>query len=591
MSWRRTILAGLTFVALVLVYTLDLRIAQNAVVQAVNEQSLAPGVNKSEVVEVKLHNLQGDVLLARDRGQWRVKSPVEAAADPEIVDQLLINVTGARKRNELEVKKLSDYGLATPDISLSMKTESGKVFELQIGNESTYTGQVFAKFPKGKSIFTVGEHVKNVLVRSPLDFRRARLVDVDMANLNAYRSLSIQTPDKNVVLKNDAGNWRITSPVESPGEASIVQDYLRKSALLRATSFITENSDKPTSLAVALQALTSPTLMLTLEGAQGTTPMRLQVGLVQLGDHSVYVAKRLGDEEVMVVRHETVDALAQDENYFRSRSIFSMDPADVGLFSIEIGRQRTDLLLNDKGVWEMVGDPEQRVDQSQVQVRLEALLRGKVKNYVEASPRDLVVYGLLPPRFKFTVTSKDKTRTEGVETGRAETGNVTSVYARRRGDSSVFMMEMSSELVILPGNIADHHFARTAEELVDHLEIQVGEQKFALKKEKGEWKVLRPTQTSYAPVDITKMRRLLGFLNELEYQKDFRATGETVIAPVDSSPLQVHLYGQGDKDLLNFRVGKRLQTTTLVTTGKDRTYEVKSDDLDQVMAAVQSVLQ
>ena len=85
-----------------------------------------------------------------------------------------------------------------------------------------------------------------------------------------------------------------------------------------------------------------------------------------------------------------------------------------------------------------------------VRVRLESLLNARIKEYVDMNPRDLAVFGLQPPRMRFTVYSKDKTRTEGLDTGRSEANQVTSVYAKRRGDSGVFTMELSSELVILP---------------------------------------------------------------------------------------------------------------------------------------------
>ena len=87
-----------------------------------------------------------------------------------------------------------------------------------------------------------------------------------------------------------------------------------------------------------------------------------------------------------------------------------------------------------------VGDPERRVDQDKVNVRLETLLRARARDFVEINPRDLNVYGLQRPNFRYTVTSKDHSRSEGLEVGRAESGGTGSDYARRRGDTSVFTM-------------------------------------------------------------------------------------------------------------------------------------------------------
>lgn len=595
MSWKRSILAALCFAVLVLLYVLDRQLAARAIIEAVQEASLAPGINLSEVVEISLRNQQGEVLLAKEQNQWRVKVPVEASADTDSIEQLLINVTGARKRNDIEVKNLAEYGLAAPDISLRLKTDTGKTFELLLGNESTYTGQIFAKYPRTADkrtnvVFTVGEHVKNVLVRGPLEFRRSRLMEVDLAKIDTYSIISINTPAHAVVLQNDRGTWRLTSPVESPAEGQVVEDYLRKLGLLRANSFVTEKSDKPTSMAAAVQALTSPTLSVTLERSNGPL-RRLLVANAGTASKPVHVAQRMGDSEVLVLRPETLNALDQDENYFRARSIFALKPEDVGMFSIEIGKARTDLGRNEKGIWEFVGDPDRRVDQYQVGIRLESLLRGRVKDFVEINPRDLQVYDLQPPRFKFTVTSKDKARTEGIETGRSVTGSPTTIYARRRGDNSVFTMELSSELIILPENVADRRFASINPDAIDHFDMEIAEQRYSFKHEGDEWKVLRPTQQTYTTADSTKLLKFLGMLNSVEYEKDYSASGETVIAPTESATMIMRFFGKGDNQLLELTVGKRLQTTTFVKTGKDRTYEVSNNDIDAIQAAAQSVAQ
>jgi hypothetical protein len=299
----------------------------------------------------------------------------------------------------------------------------------------------------------------------------------------------------------------------------------------------------------------------------------------------------MGEDEIMMLRPETIEALQQDENYFRARKIFSIPQEDVGTFSIEIGKARTDLAVNEKGFWEFIGDADRRVDQEQVAIRLESLLRARVQQFVEMNPRDLNVYGLQPPKFRFTVTSRDKARTEGVEIGRSETGNVMSSYARRRGDNSIFTMELSSELVILPENVADKRFAWVHPDRIDHFDIEIGEQKYSFKLENGEWQMLRPTQTAYSTADAAKVQRFLSIMNEIEYEKDYSASGDTVIAPTDAPSMVARHFGQGDAQLLEMVVGKRLQSTSFVKLDGERTYEVPNTQLDALQAAAKSLVQ
>lgn len=589
MSWKRTILAFLTLVTLCLAYFLDLQLAEKRRYQTVNQQSLTPGINKSEVQQVTLRNDHGETLLALDNGNWRIKKPMDAAADPEIIEQLLVNVTGARKRNETEVKNLAEYGLASPEMALFIKTGMGKSFELLLGNESTYTGQVFAKYPNRPEVFTVGEHVRSVLVRRPIDFRKARVMDVDVGALEQYQAISITAKDSNVVLKNDRGNWQITSPVQTPAETDVVHDYLRKVGLLRAAGFLSAESDKPTSVATAIQALANPTYTVSFERSNAPVT-RLLIASVGESSAPVYVAQRMGEDELLLLRQESIDAIVQDENYFRSRTLFQMKSPDVGMFSIQIGVARTDLVRNEQGLWEFMGDPARRVDQDKVNLRLESLLSARIQEYEEMNPRDLTVFGLQPPRMRFTVISKDRARTEGLDTGRSEAGQVTSVYAKRRNDPGVFTMELSSELVIVPDMVADKRFARTNVAQLDHFEIEIDEKRYAFKRE-GEWKMLKPAQTAYTTVDVTKLERFLRVLNEIEFEKDFSAGRETVITSFDNPSLIVRLFGTGDKELLSLTVGKRLENSSFVTTGQDRKFEVPNTEIDRLLSTAQSLIQ
>lgn len=593
MTWKRTIFAALAFMVALLLYWTDQKLREKQIYVAVNESTFCQ-MNRSEITEIRLHNgsAQGEALLTREANkQWRLKKPVDAQADPEVVEQFLMNITGARKRNETEVKNLAEFGLASPEITFSLKNEAGKTFEAMLGSESTYTGQNFAKYPDSPKVFTVGEQVKSVLMRAPLDFRRSRLVEVDVGNLDNYKTISINTRESAIVLESDGkGRWRITSPIDAPAEKEVVNDYLRRIGLLRASSFISETSDRPTSMAMAVAALTSPSLSLTLERMNGSIQRLLAAPVPQAAGQPI-VAQRMGDSEIMAVRPETLSAIQQDENYFRSRTLFTMKPEEIGLFSIEIGRQRTDLARNDKGQWEFVGDPERRVDQDQVNVRVDGLLKMRIKEFVDMNPRDLSIYALQLPKFKFTITSVDRSRSEGIETGRLVSGVAGSVYAHRIHDNIVFTVDVSSELAILPERVADKHFARTEFEAIDHLTIEMDQQKFAFRKEKDDWQVLRPTQTAYVSADSAKLRRVISMLNEIEYEKDHSGAGDTVIAPMDNPPVILQLFGANDKELLHFTLGKRLQQTTFVTTGKDRVFEIQNADAQNLQAVIQSLIQ
>ena len=590
MSWKRTIVAGIVFLVCVMLLVLDRTMTMRARYERINQQSLAPGINLGEIVEARIQKQDTETVLAKENGTWRVKTPTDAAADPEVVEQLLVNVTAARRNNEIEVKNLAEYGLAAPELSLILRTDKGTQFELKVGNESTYTGQVFAKYPKSNKVFTVGEHVRAALLRDTKDWRKLRLLDIDTADLGAYTGVGISAKDKTLALRNERGVWMLASPVQAPAEGDIVNDFLRKTGLLRASSFVTEKSDRPTSMATALQALANPVLTFTVDKA-GAPPQRLIVGRAGTAEQPVYVAQRAGESEVMALAGSTFDEMSVDENYFRSRAIFTLAPADVGALSIEIGKLRTDLVRGENGEWQFLGETNRRVDQEQVNMRLDNLLRIRVRDFVDVKPQDLGVYGLLPPQIRFTLSSKDKQRSEGLEVGKREPNQVGSAFARRTGDKAVFVMDMSGGLVISPDAVADRKFARTDPKKLDRFEIEMEGQKYAFRKDGGEWQVLKPGQTAYTTVNVARVNRVLAVLNEIEFLKDHASSGETVIAPAEEKPLVMRLFAKGDEELLTLTLGRRLPEHTYVTTNDGRTYDVRNADVDILQAAAKSLMQ
>lgn len=613
MSWKRTLFAFAVFVLMVLAYVLDRQIVYKDILVSVQESSLANSVNLSDVDQIYLKNPQGSIRIIKTSVGWQMKEPVDAPADPEIIDTMLTNVTSARKRNDFEAKNLSQYGLGNPEIELSLVTDTAKFgdwgtsFTVQLGFESVYTGQVFASYPGKSEVFTVGEHVKNSLLRSPMDFRRSRLLDIDTGNLEKYTAYRIEPSsrilaempeaaeqlklDDPVTLTNNKGTWSITEPGEAPAEEKVVTEYFNRVGMLRAISYVTANTDRPTSLAAATEALTSPTLTVTLQGAANTRPQQLKVGIAQGMGGSVYVAQRTGEREIMVLTAETVDELNRKPQYFRSRELFALKPDNIGLMTVQIARAApTALVRNEQGAWELVGDPEFRLDQATINERLATLLGLRIEDYVDLNPRDLNEFGLDSPRIKFTITSKDKTKTETLEVGSSQ-GDAGSIsFARSSSDKGVFTVQMSPNLYIIASQVADKNIFAVDPARLVRAEIDLDDETYELKKDQGEWKLLKPGQSTPATVDIRMAGTFIAYINALEYDRDVSNEGVKVISPNPGPKLQVRFYGENDTPLNEMIVKAKLNRQTItVTNGRGRTFEVPAQDIERVYATAKNL--
>jgi hypothetical protein len=599
MSWKRTVLAFAILVLMLLALLLDSRIIATRKYRAVRDASVADSVNISQVDQIFLRNAQGSVKLVRTSVGWRMKEPVDAPADTEVVETVLTNVTSARRRNEIEAKNLAQYGLASPEIELTLVSDQGKFgdwgtsFGLQLGYESTYTGQVFARYPAGENVFTVGEHVRSSLLRSPLDFRMSRLVEIDTSDLNKYTGFELASPGgEGVTLSNNNGTWAIAAPASAPAEQNIVREYFDRLGVLRAMGYVNQNSDRPTSLTAAMEALSSPSLVLRLNGVTGVRPQQLNVALAEGPGGPVYVAQRAGEAEVMVLSSETVGEIRRTAQYFRSRELFTMQPEQVGLFTIQIARAApTALVRNEKGEWELVGDPEFRINQGAVNERLGALTTLRVEDYVDPNPVDLGNYGLDNPRIRFNMTSVDKTKTESMEVGALQAEGGTVSYARSTADKGIFTVRLSREMLILPAQIADRNFAAVDLSRLVRTEIEVDGNTYELTREGDEWKLLKPGQSAPQTVDLREAQAFLTMINTLEYDTDVTASSQVVVAPDKGPDVKVRFYGDNDAPLNELNVTARInRSTSLVTNGRDRTFEVSTQAIERIYAAAKNLV-
>lgn len=596
MSWKKTLFAIGVFLIMALALLLDSNITSRKIIESVRERSLTDSVNKSDVSEIYLKNKQGAIKLIRTSTGWQLKEPMDAPADPEIVETLLINVTAAQRKNDIDVKNLAEYGLANPEVELTLVAEHGKnfgdygtSFSLELGSESTYTGQVFGKYPGENKIFTVGDHVRNSLMRSAVDFRRSRLFDIDTGSLKKYNTLQIAGKSGIVTtLKQSPAGWKITEPFEGVAEQSVIGEFLSKIGMLRAQNYITEKSERPTSMSVALEALTSPSLTVTLiENGAENKPQQLKIAVADGVDSPVYVAQRTGDKEVIVLSSDTVEDLRKPAPYFRSRELFGIKFENVSLFTVQVGMAPPTALIKHNKEWQLVGDPEFRINQNSINERLAEMIGMRINDYVSEASVDSVSYGFDSPRAKFTISDSVNNQTEWVEIGGPVEDGVGISYARRQGDKTIFTVQISPELFLLPSRMADKHFASVPLQDLRKMEIDIDKQTYQLKVESGEWKLMKPSQSAFITADIRKVTGLLELLNSLDYVQDVTNSGNVVIGPNDGPPLQIRTYGEKDSPLSEMNVTKRVNRVTLVTNGRGRTFEVRNQDIDRLYSAAQ----
>ncbi len=602
MLQRRHLFAFLILLILVFGLFADLHTQRTKIYNEVNAASLTPGLNKSDICEIIIKSASTTIDIIKQDTNWVMLSPTKGLADPEIVNQILTNVTSARKHNEIKAKNLAEYGLAQPDIELTLKTTQGIEFQMELGHESTYTGQIFAKVNGSQNVVTVGQQVRNCLQRSPNDFRMSRLFDIDNADLSSYKSIKILHKDSHTILEHQAnGNWEIIEPNPWAAESSIVEDWIRQCGFLKATGFLTDTT-QPTS-EEAKRALETPSLFVEISKANGKRTT-LSVANVSTTGTPVYVAQNSMSNELLTLTNSTVEQINESESYFRSRAIFSIKPEDVKKFNIDIKLGKTDLVRDDNGIWHLSNDADIVVDQKKVNNAITSLLTSKVKKYVDLNPPDLTAYELSPlPRFKYTITSKND-KNEILACGRSETGNPSMVYAKKEGTPPVFTIDFGREFIITEDQITDKHFMRPDPEELMKIEIEINpEMKYVFERNPstGIWTLLKPLQQVPVTANNTKLARMITAFSDVTYDQSLRADKDQTIisADLDTTTLKVTYLGipkgadrKGEKqELLSLRFGKRQPTGVLIESSKNRVFGISPQHMALIDSTIKLAIQ
>jgi hypothetical protein len=185
---------------------------------------------------------------------WKMTSPVAARTESSVVEGVIGKLaTGQMKaltEQDASAADLAKYGLAKPDVQVTLGAGSSKV-ELLIGKAAD-TGELYAKDASRPMVFTVEKTFDNDIKRTPADYRTKDLFEAKpftVTRLEVTRSgagAATVFEKQKTKEKDDKGKekdgpekWAQTSPAPAkPIDANKIDDAVGKIVSLRADSFV-----------------------------------------------------------------------------------------------------------------------------------------------------------------------------------------------------------------------------------------------------------------------------------------------------------------------------------------------------------------
>jgi Na+-transporting NADH:ubiquinone oxidoreductase subunit NqrC len=116
-------------------------------------------VEVEDITELSYYYEDTKLTLTLDGNQWICEGNEEVDIDETSINTMLTALTGLAYTEQIEdAEELSEYGLETPQNTVSIKTTDGE-YTFYLGDENSYTGDYYVMVEGDTSVYTVSTNI------------------------------------------------------------------------------------------------------------------------------------------------------------------------------------------------------------------------------------------------------------------------------------------------------------------------------------------------------------------------------------------------------------------------------------------------
>src|SRR5271157_5404355 len=247
--------------------------------------------------------------LKRENGKWQITEPKPYAADPDTSSSLVSALTSVSVDKTIEdnATDLSQYGLTTPQLDVSVVRKDGKTSELLIGDDTPTSSGSYAKLAGDAHVYTVLSFVKSGVDKGLNDLRDKRLLTFDSEKLTR---VELQAKGPVEFGKNSQNEWTILKPRPLRADSSTVDTLVGKLKDAKM-DLANPDADAAKKFGGATKIATA-----TVTDAGGTQSLE-----VRQDKDKNYFAKSSAVEGVYKVAGDVGDALNKSLDDFRNKKL------------------------------------------------------------------------------------------------------------------------------------------------------------------------------------------------------------------------------------------------------------------------------
>ena len=371
-------------------------------------------VQQMEVMFADTETYQNLKLIKDATGNWELETPVQTDADSEKVNQMLDDILNKRVKQTLKVPELTQYGLDTPSIILSLWTEPASPATTFLIGKKAINFSVYAKEKSEAHIFLIESSALDDLTKSPADLRSRSVIKFNTETVSHIQFVYRDTDAPTLTCEKRNGTWFVTHPIEANADTQEIEDILSELRVLQVSTFEADGTDANVRVALEKFGLDSPRIQMKL--TDGNNTYALDIGsevLLENGlQRSVYI-KSVHQEAIYTVNDDIYDLLNKSVFDLRDKRVIDFQRTDTIRIAIKQNQETTVCTKNYDNTWELqtptgrgrVTQPVQ-ADAKAVDDLLFGIDSLEAAAFVDDPVKNLASYGLASPSIEVAFTQR-----------------------------------------------------------------------------------------------------------------------------------------------------------------------------------------
>lgn len=370
-----------------------------------------------DLKRIKITSQMAEISIDRKDYGWKLMSPVNDRADPDLVAKLIdklahLSIREVIDEDELggDKLRLSRFGLSKSafiEVKLEFQEKKDSVV-FHFGARGPLAGTIFAKMPdtpKRDGVYVVDGDFRSWITAPGVALRDRRLFREDPGQIEAY-VLTTEKGELALRREPDAPRWYVERPLKARANDDIAYSIIDELSKLRIDSFLGEDVGAMAALGSGVQPNTAIFKLMPQGGKPFTVMLREQSATE--GQARTMLATVDGRDAVFRINNNLVSRLPKNTSQVRYPYLADIDPSTIARIQIESSLDSVDIRrLKDSGKeWHLImGGAAQRANQGKVKQLLTALNTETVVEYRSDAASNLEDFGLDRSLAQITITS------------------------------------------------------------------------------------------------------------------------------------------------------------------------------------------